>query len=166
MDPGSLIIGLGGLATGAWAAYLTSRSRTQTLREALYQRQMDLFVDLITAASDLHGEVGSIIDAGGGDPQRRAVAKLVEVSQRHWPVNARLAAFAPAPVFAAWKRIDSLVLNSIADSNDRVALQRDFDAFEGAIGDLLQHIRGYLGTEPLTEETKSLIGSKVVSRRS
>jgi len=159
MDVGSVILGVGGLLTAAWATYLTSRTRTQSLRDVQYQRQVDLFIDLLQAASDLYGDIGSIIDAGGGDAQRVAVDHLVQTSNRHWPLQARLMALAPDAVVKAWRPVSDLVLRAIADSNDDAQLRRRFAEFEGAMSNLITSIREHLGTEPLAAETRALLRS-------
>lgn len=156
---GSTLIALGSLVVAAWSVRLVSRSRTQPLRDLLYQRQVDLFVDLMQAGSDLHGDVGLMIDAGGGEPQTKAMAALIATSTRHWPLQARLAAFGPAAVVSAWRRVDDLVLQSIADTHDDAALRQRFADIEGALATLMSSVREHLGTDPLAAETKALLGS-------
>jgi prokaryotic YEATS domain len=153
----SAIVGLGGLALGAFTAYLGFRARKAPYSERLYDRRLDAHGEIVRRLSELHDEVVGALTGGGTNVDTamltlhtRAPGEAFIDSYRRWRFF--LTSKTNAPILNYFETFRSVGTQAKTASEARRRLDEAFSRVAEAAKDELQ-------VDALALETRGLLGS-------
>jgi hypothetical protein len=158
MDWGSTLVGLGGLAVAGISLWFNYVARAAGHREAIYQRQIQAYSDLIRGIWDYYDELRMQLHSISSEPEAQVKAKIRECYLTAFHIYQRNLLFLPDRVAAAARGVFSLHLRSTQEWPPNA----DMWGVEMGRATLavITEARTALGIEPLSQEILSLAGSK------
>ena len=170
MNYGSFIIGFGGLVIAGLSLYFNYKARTSQYREMIYSKQIEGYDEIVNALTEFYLTSISFIASQGfrlNDNTRPILrTKTMEQSLAFHHKHQKWVIFLPNEINKALfsyiklfngisvpPRIKHQYPQEIVNSDDPMSLLSD------AYSEVIDVVRACLGTEPLSQETRKLIGT-------
>jgi hypothetical protein len=169
MNYGSFIIGFGGLVIAGLSIYLNYKARTSHYREMIYSKQIEGYDEIVNALTEFYLTTLSFIASQGFrlDDTTRPILRSQTMEKnrafhrkhREWviflPNEINKALFAFVKLFngiSVHPAVKHQYPREIVNAEDPALLLGD------AYSEVIDVVRACLGTEPLSQETRKLIG--------
>lgn len=154
---GAVLVSLGGLTVAGLSLLLTYQERTRSYRERLYQKQLDVLLDLNRAASDYRYVLLSTRADDENDADRRAEAHNAFLAEFE-----RCIVLIPPSVQTATGALATMGMEVHLDRSNRTdpsVRRRSVSDFVDAWVTWQQAVRDAVGVDRLSDETLQIIAA-------
>ena len=144
--------------------YFTSRARTASYRDLLYEKQLALVTDILEAAAKLDALGGMVLTTKDEPNRKKAWAELQEQLSQTNSLGARAAVLLPNQVYAAFGVYHHIAVRILVDSGARSATPSLLEELRARSAHLMEFCRALVGVEALSAETQALLAGDTVER--
>lgn len=161
-------IAIAGLASTVLSSglglYFTSRARTASYRDLLYEKQLALVTDILDAAAKLDTMCGMVITTKDEANRKKAWAELKEQLSQTYGLGARAAVLLPNQVYAAFGTYHHVAVRILIDSGARTVTMSLLEELRARSAHLMEFCRALVGVEALSAETQALLAGGTLDR--
>lgn len=160
----TLIIGLSGigatLIASALGIYFTAKARSGALREALFNKQIDIITRIMHQQSRFR--VFATILAGEDDAYKEQVREDIGTCTKDFSeIQEESAAILPTELWVEVKKLNDLMTKSLVSYDEGTGISEDsFKTLVALMAKIALLARAVIGADELTEESLSLFSSK------
>ena len=150
--------------TSGLGLFFTSRARTASYRDLLYQRQTALLTDLLETVAHVDALCGVVLTVTEEPGRKTAWTELQEQMSRLNLLGARAVAVLPNEVYAAFGKYHGVAVQILVDSGAGATDPAPLTDLRARSAHFMDCARALLGVETLSKETQALVADNMLER--